>query len=351
MIELLEAIRDCFENNESFVIATILEKSGSAKRSPGAKMLIRNDFSSVGYIGGGLVEAMTIQAAAKVFTQKSFRVEKFSLSNKAPGHLSTICGGELKLLLEYVDFNDKMTMKFFNEINVLNKKEIDFLMITRIPMGEKEKSSADKWIYTEAGLYGFESDEILELLKEIKANFNDKKYSEPFIKENQYFIEPFFNNENICIFGAGHIGKVLAEFCKVLGFYVVIVDDREDFANERRFKTADEIKVIPYYDCLNEHIKINQKSFVVIVTSGHVYDKHILAQMMETEAQYIGMIGSKNKRKYVYDCLLAEGFTQLDLDRVRSPIGLPIHGQTPEEIAISIAAEIVQIRRVPKEEK
>ncbi|KNZ41437.1 XdhC family aldehyde oxidoreductase maturation factor [Acetobacterium bakii] len=348
MIELLEAIGDCFDDNENFVIATIIEKSGSSKRSPGAKMLIKNDFSSVGYIGGGLIEAMTIQAAAKVFRHKFFRVEKFSLSNKEPGNLGIICGGDLKILLEYVDCNDKMMMKFAKKIKLLNKRKMDFLMITKIPM--KENASTEKWIYTETGLYGSESQEILSIINEIKTNFNEKKYLEPFFKNNRYFIEPSFNNENVCIMGAGHIGKVLAELCKMLGFYVVMVDDREDFTNDRQFKIADEMKFIPHYKGLNEHININKKSFVVIVTRGHSYDKEILAQMMETKAQYIGMIGSKKKRTYIYDCLLADGFTQQDLDRVHSPIGLPIHGQTPEEIAISIVAEIVQVRRVTKDD-
>ncbi|MGV8907178.1 MAG: XdhC family protein, partial [Acetobacterium sp.] len=206
----------------------------------------------------------------------------------------------------------------------------------------------EKWICTETGLYGNESDEVLDIIKGIKENFEAIKYKEPFLEKNQYFIEPFFNNDNVCILGAGHVGKVLAEFCKILGFYVVVVDDRQEFANLKRFKTADEIIVVPSFDSLTDHVKINQFSYVIIVTRGHTYDKEVIRQMLLTEAKYIGMIGGKSKWDYLRKCLLEEGFTSAQLQRIHSPIGLLIHGKTTEEIAVSIVAEMISVRRAPK---
>lgn len=351
MSNLLSAINKSYENNENFVIATTLEKSGSTPQNEGAKMLIKQDLSIVGTIGGGLVEALTIQAAAKVFTQKTFRIEKLVLSDKYKGSLGMVCGENLNILLEYMDYNDKNRMKFFEEMTMLQKNKTDFVIITRIPKEENKIMHLEKWICTETGLYGLESDEILGIIKGIKENFDAIKYREPFLEKNQYFIEPFFNNENVYILGAGHVGKVLAEFCKILGFYVVVVDDREEFANPERFKTSNEIVVIPSFECLTDYVRINEYSYVIIVTRGHSYDKEVLAQMLLTEAQYIGMIGGKSKWKQMQQSLLEEGFTPEDLERIHSPIGLPIHGKTTEEIAISIVAEMIQVRREPKIDK
>ena len=350
MSELLSVINNSYKNNENFVIATALEKSGSTPRNQGAKMLIKQDLSIVGTIGGGLVEALTIQAAAKVFTEKAFHIEKFVLSDDR-GSLGMFCSGNLNILLEYVDYNDMIMMGFFEEITMLENNKIDFVIITQIPKEENKIAHLQKWICTETGLYGAESDEILSIIKGIKENFDAIKYREPFLEMNQYFIEPFFNNDNVYILGAGHVGKVLAEFCKTLGFYVVVVDDREEFASGERFKTADEIIVVPSFDCLTDYVNINQYSYVIIVTRGHNYDKEVLAQMLLTEAQYIGMIGGKNKCKQMNDCLFEEGFTSKELERIHCPIGLPIHGKTTEEIAISIVAEMIQVRREPKNEK
>lgn len=347
MSNLLSAINNAYKNNENFVIATALEKSGLSPRNEGAKMLIKQDFSIEGTIGGGLIEAMTIQAAAKVFTQKAFIIERFVLPNEDKGSPEMVCDGSLNILLEYVDYNDKIMMEFFKEITRLKNNKIDFVIITRIPKEENRITDLEKWICTETGLYGSESDEILGIIKEIKENFDGIKYREPFLERNQYFMEPFFNNENVCIVGAGHVGKVLAEFCKILGFYVVVIDDRCEFANSKRFKTADEIIVVPSFDCMMDYVKINQYSYVIIVTRGHIYDREVLAQMLLTEARYIGVIGGKSKWKHMKACLLEEGFMSEELKRVHSPIGLPINGKTTEEIAISIVAEMIQVRREP----
>lgn len=348
MNDFLKIVKKTQKNDDNFVLATILEKSGSAPRSEGAKMMISQDLSIEGTIGGGLVEAMVIQAAAKVHHDKKFRIEEFILSNKDAASLGMVCGGDLKILLEYIDWNDEPTRKFYEEIIKLEENKTDFVAITKILEEGNKSGLLEKWVCTETGFFGSESDEILSLIKNIKENFYQLKYKEAYLQMDDFFVEPFFNNENVCILGGGHIGKVLAELCKGLGFYVTVVDDREEFANPQRFNTADEVKVVPSFEKVTNHVKINQHSFVIIVTRGHSYDKEMLAQMLQTNAKYIGMIGSRNKRNHVYQCLIEEGFTYADLDRVYSPIGLPIHADTPEEIAVSIAAEMIQVRRAGK---
>jgi xanthine dehydrogenase accessory factor len=123
----------------------------------------------------------------------------------------------------------------------------------------------------------------------------------------------------------------------------VVIDDRPDFADPANFPEAEKVLQYPFEGVL-ERIPVDESSFVIIVTRGHLHDKTVLEQSLRTKAGYIGMIGSRRKKAMIYEKLLEEGFTRQDLDRVYAPIGLDIGAETPEEIAVSIVAELIQVR-------
>jgi len=165
---------------------------------------------------------------------------------------------------------------------------------------------------------------------------------EMFIKRRE---EADANNETVYIFGAGHCGQALAPVLRTVGFRVVVIDDREEFANAERFPDADEIFAPETIDmAFFESLNINKNGYIVIVTRGHVHDEIALRGALRTDAGYVGMIGSRKKRESIYERMLADGYTQVDIDRTYSPIGMPIGADTPEEIAISITAEIIKVR-------
>jgi xanthine dehydrogenase accessory factor len=351
MKDIYEPMKELLDCKENFVLATILKKSGSAPREEGTKMLVRKHLSINGTIGGGLLEAMTIKLSSKVFKNNEFIIEDFSLSNQEASTLGMVCGGDVQVLLEYVDCEDSGVVEIYSKAIELKKEKIDFFMITKLSEHQKKITGADKWICTETGFYGIETDEVQGIIRKIRENFYGMRVQEVIAGNEGYLVEPFLNYESAVIIGAGHVAQKIADITKMLGFYTVVVDDREEFANRERFNTADEIKVIPSFDNLPNYVIINNNSYVIIVTRGHAYDKEVLAQMLKTNAKYIGMIGSRSKREFVYSSLLNEGFTSADLDRVYSPIGLPIYAQTPEEIAVSIAAELIKVKRGPQNEK
>jgi xanthine dehydrogenase accessory factor len=344
-------INELLDQKESFVLVTILKKYGSASSEEGAKMLVRKDFSIGGTIGGGLLEAMTIKLASKVFKNKEFIIENFQLSSNEASSLGMACGGDIKALLEYVNCSDENVIYLYKKAMELNFSNTDFILITKIAEGQKEITGIDKWICTETGLYGVEDEEVLDVVRKIRENFHKIKIQEVLIEKDKYLIEPFLNFESAYIFGAGHIAQKIAVLTKMLGFFTVVIDDREEVTNRERFDFADEVKAISTFDNLVENIKINNNSYVIIVTRGHAYDKEVLAYMLRTDAKYIGMIGSRNKRDYIFNSLLSEGFTLSDLERVYCPIEIRIFAVTPEEIAVSIAAELVKVKRGPQNEE
>jgi xanthine dehydrogenase accessory factor len=158
------------------------------------------------------------------------------------------------------------------------------------------------------------------------------------------FLEPIKPLPSLIIFGGGHISFFLARIGKMVDFRVTIIDDRLEFANPERFPEADETIAEDMASAM-KRLKINSSSYIVIVTRGHQKDEHVLEWAVNTPAGYIGMIGSKRKIKTSFTYLQSKGIMQEQLDRVHSPIGLSIGAETPEEIAVAIIAEIIQVRR------
>ncbi|GAI66304.1 unnamed protein product, partial [marine sediment metagenome] len=133
---------------------------------------------------------------------------------------------------------------------------------------------------------------------------------------------------------------------KLLDFKIVVIDDRPEYANAQRFPEA-ELTLAEDFAKAFQKLKVHKSSYIVIVTHGHKSDENVLEGALATEAKYIGMIGSKTKNQTIFSHLLSKGISQKRLDRVHAPIGLNIYALTPEEIAISILAEIIKVRRAP----
>ena len=159
----------------------------------------------------------------------------------------------------------------------------------------------------------------------------------------EFFIEPLVGSSPLIIFGAGHVAKALGKFAAILGFSTYIIDDREEWANPKRFKHAYKIFVESYESCLDK-LPFGPDSYIVIVTRGHQFDREILEECITKPYKYLGMIGSRKKVEGVKEYLEKKGFSKEQIDNVHMPIGLAIGAETPEEIALSISAELVKVK-------
>lgn len=170
----------------------------------------------------------------------------------------------------------------------------------------------------------------------------------------EIFLEPIMSDPRLVILGAGHLGQALAAIGHLVGFQVVVYDDREQYANRERFPQAREILVGPF-DSLNDRVSVDPQSFVVVVTRGHQHDLAATEQVIRTPARYVGLVGSRRKIKMIVEELLNRGHAPEVFDRLYAPIGLDIGSDTPEEIAVSVVAELIALRkgvhrRSPKQE-
>jgi len=162
--------------------------------------------------------------------------------------------------------------------------------------------------------------------------------------EMKVFIDILQPKEEVLIFGAGHIAACVSKLAKMVGFKVTIIDDRKEFANQDRFPEADEIIAEETEKALN-HLKITSSTYIIVLTRGHLKDEEVLGSVIRSGAAYTGMIGSRKKNATVFQHLEEQGISQEELDKVYSPIGIDINAQTPEEISVSIMAEIIQFKR------
>ena len=162
-------------------------------------------------------------------------------------------------------------------------------------------------------------------------------------RKKYIFVEPIIPDAVLYLFGAGHVSTYVAPLAHLVGFEVCVIDDRDEFANAKRFPVADEILVCSFADAF-KRLNLHASSYVTIVTRGHRYDRDVLRSALMEETAYIGMIGSRRKRDKIFQSLIDEGVTKEAIDRVHSPIGLDIGAETPEEIAVSIVAELVRAR-------
>jgi xanthine dehydrogenase accessory factor len=344
MIKLMKTVNHLLEEGEDVVLATIISHAGSTPRSVGTKMVVRRNGTIVGTIGGGLVEAGTLKLAREVFETTRAQVKTTELMGATAATTDQmICGGRLVILLEYLSAHPQTIREIQDLIAVLQKGRKGYLMKS-LEIGPESERAESFLIQDGEIVFG------RSLLSEAWLRDFAEKADEirtPFIMEAEnklFFIEPTFVPGTVFLFGAGHVSQQVAEVAALVKFRTVVLDDREEFANQQRFPKADQIIVLPSFDQAFAGLEIDSDSYVVIVTRGHLHDKTVLERALRTKAGYIGMIGSRRKRDILYQTLLSEGFTQKDIDRVYCPIGLNIGGDTPEEIAVSIVAELIKVR-------
>lgn len=344
MNKLYQSVLQLLQNKESFVQATILTQSGSSPRTAGAKMIIRSDQSIIGTIGGGLLEARVQQMAAELFQTKLAATREFDLTGAEAGQMDMICGGRLEVLVEYIDASDDRLLSIYEEIVAAVDKRKRVVLVTPIfTQGEDHVTNHSFLVKEDGSITGSFSGPtrwVEKLLGQAKGRYPQVLQ----IEEKRFLVEPVSAYGTVYIFGAGHVSQKLALLTSLVDFRTVVLDDRPEFANRDHFTAADQVILLESFDQACKALDIDQESYMIIVTRGHAHDKTVLAQALKTNAGYIGMIGSKRKRDTIYRALREEGFTDNDLKRVYSPIGLEIAAETPEEIAVSIVGELIKVR-------
>ncbi len=331
MRNLLNVMRSRLLDGEDLVMATVTAASGAVPRGAGARMLVNKEGRICGTIGGGAVEHKAVLIAFEVLQNKNSFRQSFNLNQGDVQNLGMICGGACSVFFHYIPGNDAQTIALTEEAEKYFEEGKDLWMISDIAAGGR-LSLADK-----------SCEDMAELLT--------RKPNRVIKDGKDLFIEKISSAGCVYVFGGGHVAQELVPVLSKVGFRCVVMDDREEFTKRELFPTADRI-ILGDFNRVSDYCTIGEEDYVCIMTRGHAYDTVLQAQVLKCKPCYCGVIGSRSKAAGVRKALKEEfGLSEDELNLITTPIGLAIKSETPAEIAISIAAQMIMHRAERKENK
>lgn len=305
-MNVLRKALELLQEGEVFSLAVVVAKSGSAPQVPGAKSIFLRDGRIHGTIGGGCLEMEARRIALEAMHSGDVIVREFQLDDDFGWDDGLICGGRVQIAI--FPGSAKMVSPFEQALESFG-----------------------------ALLYDTNEGEI-SFVKEAEAFSNGRE-----IWKDNVFIEPYLPKEKLYIFGAGHVGAAIGKLAAELNFDVVMIDDRAEFLTERRLPWAAERICRPTHEFAAE-TDFRSQDYLCLVTRGHRNDARVLREVIRHDG-YIGMIGSRRKREVVRAEMLSQGIcTDLEFERVKSPMGLDIGAESVTEIAVSVVAELIHER-------
>ncbi len=360
--ELFHNLNQVVRQGERVALATVVSRKGSLPMSQRAKMLVFQNGSIWGTIGGGGLEANVIEEARHVLDSMIPQIMPFDLTSDQIESDGLTCGGTVEIFLE--PFSSAVDMTVMQELEQMYSASSSGVVVTLLPDGKILRNERiHKMLLNDKNhLIGTSGHSGLDrrITKLACSKLDQSCFGIEQIDLSQdeamavgiapqascrLFFESIIPDPTVYLFGGGHVSQHLAYILHVIGFEFVVIDDRREFLVPERFPHA---KACIFHEFTNVFEVLecrSNSSYIVIVTRGHTSDMVVLEQAIRLDVKYIGMIGSKRKVKLLFEHLKQEGISEEQLQRIHAPIGLEIGADTPEEIAISIAAELINVRR------
>jgi len=331
--------------NREFVLATVVNTKGSTPQKPGATLLVRADGSTVGTLGGGCVEGDIWFAAKEALRERTGPIFKdYYLNEDIAARDGLVCGGSMYFYIEpfeqsteVSDLSSQIENAFdggesIAVATVVNPKTLE--LGARLTVAEDGTVTGTLGNATADALAVKIANKVMPLGKADHVVTNEG---------DEIYVAAFTSPATLVLVGGGHVNLQVAKIAQMLGFRVFVTDDRPEFANRERFTMAEQTNVAPYDKGLDA-FHITKNTAIVIGSRGHHFDDLATEAAVRTSATYVGLLGSKRKTVMIYEALLKRGITPERLKQVHSPVGLDLGGRNPEEIAVSIMAEIIAFR-------
>jgi xanthine dehydrogenase accessory factor len=353
-----EAVRT-LERGKKFALATVVNVRGSTPREIGAKMIVRDD-GQFGTIGGGCGEAEVFRKARLLLDEGSgARMTEVDLTGDFDQQQIGTCGGIMDVFVDV--WSPEPDLEIARRLASAAEQNRPAALLTLVHNPARGQVGAKSIVdsSTDEGRLATAMEIPKRALAQLIARTEDGVPALVEISENnganpvtrlegdapRLFLDPISGAQRLVIAGAGHIAQPLAALGSMLGFHVTVIDDRASFANRERFPTADEVVVRPFAAAIGA-LTLDRHCYLVSVTRGHAFDEEVVRTALQNwRGAFIGMIGSRRRVRATLERLAEMGISQDRLDQVHAPLGMDIGAETPEEIAVSIVAEIVRERR------
>ncbi|MGQ0712742.1 MAG: XdhC family protein [Gemmatimonadaceae bacterium] len=314
-------------------LATVARRSGSLPMSATAKMLVTTRGERIGTVGGGCLEAEITERALEVAEMRHPVISAHTLNSELAGDYGLTCGGTAVMFIEPVFGDPALTAVYQAGVTALARGE-RAIVATDADWSEGIR----KALFAGGSATGSASEAM-----QTAASSLDPRAELPLLT-GRVLVEPLVGRPRLVVFGGGHVGARVADAAAFAGWRVTVVDDRAEFADPARHPAAESTVACAFHD-LPASLGIGADTYVVVATRGHQHDAVVVEQIARTPTRYLGMLGSRRKVALTWKLLEEQGIPRERLDEIHAPVGLSIGADTPEEIAISIVAELVAIRR------
>jgi xanthine dehydrogenase accessory factor len=347
MRDLIPELTAWWDSGESFALATVVDVKGSAPRQPGASMAVSAGGEVVGSVSGGCVEGAVYELGVEVLRTRVPVLQTYGISDDDAFAVGLTCGGILDILVRPID---TAAGSEFTDVAASIAKEEPVALATIIAGSDAVAAQVAIWPDRVAGSLGAEGldvavvDDARGMLAQGQTGIRHYgSHGERRQDEVAVFIESFNPPPRMLVFGAIDFAAAVARIGKYLGYRVTVCDARPIFATERRFPEADEVVCEWPHKFLAE-TAVDERTVIAVLTHDPKFDVPLLEVALRTSAGYIGAMGSRRTHDDRLARLRELGFSDAELERLRSPIGLDLGARTPEETAVSVAAEIIGLR-------
>ncbi len=343
-------LADAGNSLSGLVLATVTTVRGSTPQKPGSSAIFAGGRLIGGTIGGGIIESRIALYASSCYEGKESALLTFHLDKETNNPEEAVCGGIITIL---VDGDPLANMQAYREMEQGIRAGQPGVLVTRVvPWNDTQVLIKRCWAtgHCDLQLPGNEMQRIKQEVNSILLSGNRSDYRQldiaiPGEQEMvKVFLEPVFPPQHLIIAGAGHVGRAVSHQGKLLGFEVTVIDDRVEYANSINLPDADNIVVRDIGQAIQELPK-DRDTYIVIVTRGHSHDADALRPCIGSQAAYVGMMGSRIKVAKMHEEFIAKGWaTEEQWNSICTPVGIEIGSVTVEEIAVSIAAQLIKYR-------
>lgn len=329
-MNVYEHICRCLDEGKRGTLATVVRTEGSAARDVGAKMFVGEDGTTFGSVGGGRLESGVCHRAAEMMASGQTRVFLAGVDDAKMKKRNVVCGSDVGIFLEPVTTRH---LDLYRKIETLRKECRRGVVVTKFG-----KDVFTKSVLEEDG--SVTGDPVQNPILDWCRNL---LYEKRPVLIGGVLAEPLRESFPLYLFGSGHVAQLVSAIAGIADFDITVIDDREEFANRERFPDAGAIIVEKFRDAF-KGLRFTGNEYLVVVTRSHETDAEVLEESLRKPTKYVGMIGSKKKVTAILDKLRQKGINDALISQIHAPIGIPIRAETPQEIAISIVAELITIR-------
>jgi xanthine dehydrogenase accessory factor len=342
MKDIFQEISGWIAGEEKFAFATVIKTWGSAPRQPGAAMAVTQDLRVAGSVSGGCIEGAVIEEAQKVWEDGKPRLLNFGVSDETAWSVGLSCGGKVEVWVEpHIAFSaDKTEKRIWQTLEKVIRQNQPCILLTRL-ISEKhdhllvfpDGSQIGDWAYLNAAAN-----------RRALENYARRETERVLIDGEPVFVQVFPRQDRLLIIGAGHISVPLVKFAKELDFELVVIDPRKIFAAAGRFPVSPDKLLHQWPQEALSQVDLNEETCAVLLTHDPKIDDPALHILLNSKVVYIGALGSRKTHQKRCERLRKAGFSEETIARIRGPVGLDIGAKNPTEIALSIIAEIVQVK-------